>query len=36
VNVTAWPNTEGLADDTTVVVDPDAFTVWLNVALLAA
>jgi hypothetical protein len=34
VNVTAWPNTEGLADDTTVVVDPAGFTVWLSVALL--
>jgi hypothetical protein len=35
VNVTAWPNTEGLADDATVVVVPAGFTVWLNEAELA-
>jgi hypothetical protein len=32
VNVTAWPNTEGLAEAVTIVLVPSALTVWVSVA----
>ena len=35
VNVTGWPNTEGLAEAVTTVLVPSWFTVWFRAAVFA-
>jgi hypothetical protein len=36
VNVTDWPNTDGLADELTAVEDLAWFTIWVRLLLLPA